>query len=118
LRGSPFVSQVVMIGDRRKYTSLLIVPNYEQLERWAKSQGLTWTDRTSLRALPEVQTKMEEETLGRLTGLASFETPKRIAVLDHEFTFEGGELTPLLKPKRRVIDRMYADVIKSLYPND
>ena len=118
LRASPFVSQVVMVGDRRKYTALLVVPNYDQLERWATSQGLTWTSRDQLRALPAVQKKMEEETLGRLTGLASFETPKRVALLDHEFSFDGGELTPLLKPKRRVIDRAYADVIKSLYPND
>jgi long-chain acyl-CoA synthetase len=60
---------------------------------------------------------MDAETLGRLTGLASFETPKRIALLDHELSFEGGELTPILKPKRRVIDRIYADVIKGLYPD-
>ena len=59
---------------------------------------------------------MEEETLGRLTGLASFETPKRIALLDKEFSFEGGELTPLGKPKRRVIDKTYAGVINHLYP--
>ena len=115
LRASPFVSQVVMVGDRRKYTSLLVVPNYQHLEQWASTQGLTWTDHSTLKALPAVRRKMEEETLGRLTGLASFETPKRIALLDREFSFESGELTPLLKPKRRVIDRAYADVIDGLY---
>jgi long-chain acyl-CoA synthetase len=118
LRGSPFVSQVVMVGDRRKYTAVLVVPNYDRLEQWATQQGLTWSNRDALRALPAVQKKMQEETLGRLAGLASFETPKRVALLDHEFSYEAGELTPLLKPKRRVIDRLYADVIKSLYPAD
>jgi long-chain acyl-CoA synthetase len=118
LRSSPFVGQVVMIGDRRKFPSLLVVPNYQQLERWATEQGLTWPDRASLNSLPVVEKKMEDETLGRLTGLASFETPKRIALLDKELSFEGGELSPLGKPKRKVIDRMYADVIDRLYPSE
>jgi long-chain acyl-CoA synthetase len=118
IRASAFVGQVVMIGDRRKFPSLLVVPNYQQLERWATAQGLTWTDHAALNALPAVQKKMEEETLGRLTGLASFETPKRIALLDKELSFEGGELSPLGKPKRRVIDKKYADVINALYPED
>jgi long-chain acyl-CoA synthetase len=115
---SPFVSQVVVIGDRRKYGVLLVVPNFQQLERWAKSAGFSWASRRELLALSPVQQKMEEETLGRLAGLASFETPKRIALLDREFSIDQGELTPTLKVKRRVIERDYRSVIDSLYPND
>jgi long-chain acyl-CoA synthetase len=118
IRSSPFVAQVVMIGDRRKFPSLLVVPNYQQLERWATAQGLTWADHAAMNGLPAVQKKMEEETLGRLSGLASFETPKRIALLDKELSFEGGELSPLGKPKRRTIDKMYGEVINRLYPDD
>ncbi len=112
---SPFVTQVVMVGDRRPFPALLIVPNMERLERWATEERLTWTDRASLLALPAVRQKMEAESLGRLTGLANFEMPKRIALLDHELSLEGGELTPTLKVKRRVVDRLYASQIDGIY---
>lgn len=115
VRTSPFVSQVVMVGDRRKFPSLLIVPNYPQLERWARESGLTWADRAGLIALPAVHGKMEQAALERLEGLANFERPKRIALLEHDFSIEGGELTPKLSIKRRVVDRMYKSTIDALY---
>ncbi len=115
LQASPFVGQVVVIGDRRKYSVLLVVPNFTHLERWAKTNNLTWATRADLVALPAVQQKMEQETLARLTGLASFETPKRVALLDHELSIDAGELTPTLKVKRRVIDEKYRSLIDSLY---
>jgi long-chain acyl-CoA synthetase len=117
IRASPFVGQVVVIGDRRKYSVLLVVPNFDQLERWARANGLSWTTRAELVALPAALKKMEEETLGRLTGLASFEMPKRIGLLERELSIEAGELTPTLKVKRRVIEREYKALIDSLYPD-
>jgi len=116
VRASPFVSQVVVIGDRRKYSVLLVVPNFDRLQAWAKTNGLTWATPGELIALPAVHQIMEEETLGRLGGMATFEMPKRIALLEHEFSIDSGELTPTLKVKRRVIDEKYKSVIDSLYP--
>ena len=115
LRSSPFVSQAVMIGDRRRFPALLVVPNFLQLERWAHDSGETWTDRAALIATPAVRRKMEDETIGRLRGLAHFEIPKRVALLDHDFTIEGGELTPKLSVKRRAVDRLYEKTIDELY---
>ncbi len=115
VQASPFVAQVVLIGDRRKYSVLLVVPNFTHLERWAKTSNLMWTTRADLIALPAVQQKMEQETLGRLTGLASFETPKRVGLLEHELSIDAGELTPTLKVKRRVIDEKYRALIDSLF---
>ncbi len=94
---------------------LLVVPNFTRLERWAKTNNLVWTTRADLIALAAVQQKMDQETLGRLTGLASFETPKRIALLEHELSIDAGELTPTLKVKRRVIDQKYRALIDSLF---
>ncbi len=117
VQASPFVAQVVVIGDRRKYSVLLVVPNFTQLERWAKTTNLVWTTRADLIALPAVQQKMEQETLGRLTGLASFETPKHVGLLEHELSIDAGELTPTLKVKRRVIEEKFRALIDSLYPD-
>ncbi|HVE79035.1 MAG TPA: long-chain fatty acid--CoA ligase [Gemmatimonadaceae bacterium] len=115
VKTNKYVSQVVMIGDKRKFPVLLVVPNFDQLERWAKIKNLIWTDRAQLLTMPTVKAKMEKEVLQQLTGLASFETPKKIALLEHDFSIERGELTPTLKVKRRVIDRQYKALIDGLY---
>ncbi|HEY0780226.1 MAG TPA: long-chain fatty acid--CoA ligase [Gemmatirosa sp.] len=115
VKSSPFVSQAVVIGDRRKFPLILIVPNWETLEPWAGTHGLTWRTRTELLAHPDAHAKMENEVRAKFAGLARFETPKKIVLLEHEFSIERGELTPTLKVKRRVIDRTYRDVIAAAY---
>jgi len=115
VRQNRYVSQAVMIGDRRKFVALLIVPNFEQLEGWAKHKGIAFANHTQLIANPEVKAKMEREVLDHLQGLATFETPKKIALIEHDFTIESGELTPTLKVRRRVIDSKYKPIIDALY---
>jgi len=115
MRSSKFVSQVVMIGDRRRFPILLIVPETEQLERWAKQQSLRWSSKAELLALPEVQAMMQREMQETLSGLAHFEMPKKFALLEHEFSIERGDLTPSLKVKRRVVDERYRELIDALY---
>jgi long-chain acyl-CoA synthetase len=109
------VSQAVVIGDKRKYPIALIVPNWEQLEKYAKHKNILWTQRSQLLEMPTIRAKMEKEVLGQLEGLARYETPKKIALLEHDFTIERGELTPTLKVKRRVIDKGYREIIDQLY---
>jgi long-chain acyl-CoA synthetase len=115
VKTSKYVSQAVMIGDRRKYPVLLVVPNFEQLEKWAKRRNIIWTDRSQLLAMPTIHAKMTKEVQTKLTGLASFETPKKIALLGTDFSVEGGELTPTLKVKRNVIEKHHRHLIDSLY---
>ena len=91
VRQNRYVSQAVMIGDRRKFPSMLIVPNYEQLESWAKVKGIPFADHAALIANPDVKAKMEREVFDHMQGLASFETPKKIALIEHDFTIESGE---------------------------
>jgi long-chain acyl-CoA synthetase len=115
VKTNKFVSQAVMIGDKRRFPSMLIVPNFEQLEAWAKKKGLLWTDRAQLIKLPEVHAKMEEEVLGQCKGLAHYESPRKIALLEQDFSLERGEMTPTQKVKRRVVDRNYKAVIDAMY---
>ncbi len=110
-----FVANAVLLGDKRKFSMLLIVPNFEALEPWAKSAGLVFASRGELIALPAVRAKMKQETLGMLTELAHFEMPKQVALLDRDFTIESGELTPTLKVKRRVVEKSYQAVIDQAY---
>jgi len=115
IKTNKYVSEAVMIGDKRKYPIVLVVPNFENLEKWARYKNIAFTDRANLVSLPLVKSKMEREVIGELHDLASFETPKKVALLPNEFSIERGELTPTLKVKRRAIDRGYRDVIDGLY---
>jgi long-chain acyl-CoA synthetase len=110
-----FVSQAVMIGDQRKFPVLLVVPSWDALLRWTAHKGVASTDRTALLTHPQVVEKLDREVRAELAGLAKFESPKKIALLEHEFTLDGGELTPSLKVKRRVINEKYKAVIDGLY---
>ncbi len=115
VKTNKYVSQAVMIGDKRKFPSILIVPNFDQLEKWSMRQNIIWTDRAQLLTMPTIQKKMEKEVFGKLKGAANFEMPKKIALLEHDFSLERGELTPTQKVKRRVIDKQYKQLIDSLY---
>ncbi|MEO6446091.1 MAG: long-chain fatty acid--CoA ligase [Gemmatimonadaceae bacterium] len=118
IKTNKFVSQAVMIGDRRKYPVVLVVPNFDQLGRWATLRSIPETDPAQLLQLPEVQSKMEQEVFGQLEGLAHFEMPRKVALLVHDFSIESGEMTPTLKVKRRVVGERYKDRIDALYGAD
>ena len=115
VKTNKYVAQAVMIGDKRKFPSILIVPNFDQLERWAAKRNIIWTDRAQLLRMPTIQAKIEKEVAKELEGAAHFEMPKKIGLLEHDFSIEGGELTPTQKVKRRAIDKHYKALIDSLY---
>ncbi len=110
-----FVANAVLLGDKRKFSIILVVPNYEALEAWAKGEGLSFGSRRELIALPAVQEKMEAEVNARLGDFARFERPKKVVLLEQDFTIESGELTPTLKVKRRVVEKNYQELIDRTY---
>jgi len=115
LKLNKFISNAVLLGDRRKFPIALLVPNFDRLETWAHEAGLTWTTREELVALPQVETQLAAEAKKNLRDLAQFEVPKRFLVLARDFSIEGGELTPKLSVKRKVVEHNYADRIDALY---
>jgi long-chain acyl-CoA synthetase len=117
-RTNKYVSQAVMIGDRRKFPVMLVVPNWDSLEKWAKLQNIIWTQRSQLLAMPTIQKKMDREVFGELEHLAHYEMPKKIALLEHDFSIERGELTPKLSVKRKVVEKSYKAAIDALYVAD
>jgi long-chain acyl-CoA synthetase len=112
---SKFVSSAVMLGDRRPFPVMLIVPNFESLSAWAAQQGIRSDDSAALVALPEVQKKMEREVRTTLRDLAGFEMPKKFLLLPREFSIEAGELTPKMSVKRKVVEQRHAAAIEALY---
>ena len=115
IKGSRFVNQVVLIGAERKFPAALIVPIWEQLESYCKLKGIEVKSRSEMCRHPRIIDLIERQINALTPNLAKYERIKKVALLENEFTQEGGELTPTLKVKRRVIDSKYRDVIEQLY---
>lgn len=115
IKGSRFVNQVVLIGAGRKFAAALIVPAWEHIDSYTKLKGIDGKSRSELCTHPKIIDLYERQVEKLTEHLARYEKVKKIALLEKELTIEGGELTPTLKVKRRVIDDKYRDVIEQLY---
>ena len=115
IKGSRFVNQVVLIGDGRKFPAALIVPDWQQIESYVQLKGIKSTSRAELCRHERIIDLFERQIAGLTPDLAQYERVKKVALLENEFTIEGGELTPTLKVKRRVIVEKYRSVIDHLY---
>ena len=115
LKQSRFVGQVVLVGDGRKFPAALIVPDWEMLRSYARHKGLNVESRADFCRHPRIIDLLQRQADSLTADLSRFERVKRVALLERELTIEGGELTPTLKVKRRVIDEKYRDVIDRIY---
>jgi len=115
LKESRFIEQVATIGDRRKFLSALVVPAFEELEKWAEEQGISFKDREDLIPNDRVLSLFKEEIEEYTKDLARVEQIRKFSLLSAEWTQETGELTPTLKVKRRIIEEKYAQEIENMY---
>lgn len=118
LKISIFVAQAALIGDKHKFVSVLISPNFAALEEWARRQGVNFSNRAELCADSRVQSLYDGIVREANSGLANFETLKRFRVVPDEWSQETGELTPSMKLKRRVISERYASWIGAIYADE
>jgi long-chain acyl-CoA synthetase len=115
LKVSPLISNAVLVGDARRFIAALIVPNFANVEAAARAEGRTFASHEKIAADPWVHGLIDKEVSRINSGLAQYETIKKFALLDHDFTFDGGQLTYTLKLKRRVIAERYGQIIEGLY---
>ncbi len=115
IKGSRFVNQVVLVGNGRKFPAALIVPDWERVESYAQLKAIKVKTRAELCQHPRIIDLFQRQIDALTTELAQYERVKKVALLENELTIEGGELTPTLKTKRRVVDEKYHNVIDALY---
>ncbi|MGH9905937.1 MAG: AMP-dependent synthetase/ligase [Pyrinomonadaceae bacterium] len=115
IKGSRFVNQVVLIGNGRKFPAALIVPDWDLIQSYVQLKDIKAASRAELCRHPRIIDLFKRQIAGLTPDLAQYERVKKIALLENELTIEGGELTPTLKVKRRVIDEKFAHVIDELY---
>jgi long-chain acyl-CoA synthetase len=118
IRSSRFVSQAVLVGNERNYAAALIVPNFDMLESYVNLKHLKAETPAEMCSNPRIIDLLERQVATATAGLARYESVKKIALLDKELSVEGGELTPTLKIKRRVVEQKYKDVIEKLYSEE
>lgn len=117
LSQSPYISQAILFGDRRKYVSALLIPDFEELHTWAQTRGLDFPLQ-ELVVHPEVHALYQGEIDTRLAAFATFEKPKKFVLLPEELTLEKGELTATLKVRMHVLEHRYQAEIASMYEEE
>jgi len=115
LKSNPFIDQALVIGDRRPFCAVLIVPAFERLAAWAAETGVGLSVAAELVADPRVHKLMEEQVFDELRDLARFEMPKKIGLLVEPFSIEQGTLTPTQKVRRMEVLKSYPELADLFY---
>jgi long-chain acyl-CoA synthetase len=115
IRTSPFIEDVCLVGDRRKFIAAAVVPAWDAVSRWAEQQGLGGLGHEELARHPALTELMLDEIRQRQSAYAEFERVRKCCVLAEPLSVERGELTPTLKMKRRVIEEHFRDQLERLY---
>ena len=115
---SPYIDQIMLVGNERKNVAALIVPNFDALKTWAGENDVDASDISTLVTTRDVQQLIQQEIRHRLSDFADFEQVRRFVLLEKEFSQEEDEMTPTLKLKRNVIIEKYSDMIEGMYPEE
>lgn len=115
VKEAPLIEQIMVLGENRKFPSALIVPNFEALKAWCKIKGIDYTDHDTLINNKDVQEKYHKLLDEANKEFGKWEQIKQFALLPKEWSIDGGELTPKLSLKRKVILEKNKDVIEKIY---
>jgi len=115
LKFSPFISDAVVVGDRRPYLTCLVMIDQENVENFAQSEGVPFTNYTSLCHTSQVQDLIWQEIEKVNSKFARVETIKKFRLIDQLLDPEDDELTPTMKLKRKVVNEKYIDLINEMY---
>jgi long-chain acyl-CoA synthetase len=115
LKFSPYVTDAVVIGDKRPYLTCLVMIDQENVERWAQERNIPFSDFRSLTRNPEVIRLIGEEIEKVNQEFARVEQIKQFRLIEQRLTAEDEEMTPTMKLKRKLVSQKYAELIESMY---
>jgi long-chain acyl-CoA synthetase len=115
LKFSPFITDAVVIGDKRPYLVALVMIDHENVERYAQDHAIPFSNFASLCRRPEVQELIQGEIDRVNQGFARVEQVKKFRLIEQKLTAEDEELTPTMKLKRKLVNEKYKDLIESMY---
>jgi len=112
---SQYIEQIMVIGENRRFPAALIVPAFEPLKEWCRRKDISWTSREEIIKNPQVIEKYQSEIDRFNKDFGHWEQVKKFALLPKEWSIEGGELTPKLSFRRKVILEKNKEVIERIY---
>ncbi|TCD02569.1 AMP-dependent synthetase/ligase [Pedobacter psychroterrae] len=112
---TPLVEQVMVIGENRKFPAALIVPNFVALKAWADKKGIVYTTNEEMCGNPQVLDKFQRIVTDTCKDFGKWEQVKRFALLPKQWSIDGGELTPKLSLKRKIILEKNGDIVEKIY---
>ncbi|TVQ03517.1 MAG: long-chain fatty acid--CoA ligase [Balneolaceae bacterium] len=115
---SPWIDQIVVVGEKKSFMGALIVPDFEALKKYAKQNHIDYESSTELISSDSVRNLYSREIRSFSKDLASHEKIRDFRLIDHEFSVETGELTPTMKVKRRVIEEKYGGLIAEMFEDE
>ncbi len=115
LKFSPYVTDAVVIGDKRAYLTVIIMIDLDNVEKFAQDHDVPFSNYASLTRAPEVQSLIQAEIDKVNAKFARVEQIKQFRLLDTQLTAEDDELTPTMKLKRKLVEHKYKDLIDSMY---
>ncbi|MBU0475846.1 MAG: long-chain fatty acid--CoA ligase [Bacteroidetes bacterium] len=113
--GSKYIDQFIIIGDRRMFITALIVPDFEALKEYADAHRITYKDPIELTQMKQIYEMLENDLNQFQRKLAGYEKVRKFTILEKPFTIEGGEMTPSMKLKRKIIEERYTNLIDDMY---
>ena len=115
MKVSPYVSQMMVYGDKRNYLTALVTLDEEEVSTWARAQGIAFSGFEELAANEGVRALVDGIIKEKNNELARYETIKKFTILPKDFTQEAGELTPTMKVKRKAVTEKYFDLLDKMY---
>jgi long-chain acyl-CoA synthetase len=115
LKLNEYITEAVVLGDKRKYLTVLLVPSFENLEEYARHREIPHADLETLLASEPIQSLFQHALDQLNANLPRFQQIKYFRLVDREFTLEAGELTPSLKVKRKAVNQKFAELIETMY---
>jgi long-chain acyl-CoA synthetase len=112
---SPFIEQIMVIGEGEKHPAALIVPAWDYLKGWCEKNGIAWTSREEMINHPQIRQVYQHEVDFYNKGYGDWETVKKFELIPGDWSIDGGEMTPKLSLKRRVVMEKYKGAIEKIY---
>ncbi len=118
MKESLFIEQIMVIGENRRFTGALIIPNFEFIKGWAKIKEVNLSDKEEITNSEVVKNRIWEDINQYNERFGKVQQIKKFALVEEEWSVESGELTPTLKLKRRIIKEKYKDLIEKIYSEE
>ena len=115
IKESPFIGEMLVIGEGQKFAAALIYPNFEHLKSWCNIKGITYTTDEEMIQNKDIIMRFRKEIDKYNATLGDYEQVKKFELIAKEWTIESGEMTASLKPRRSKIMKNYADLVEKIY---